>query len=333
MRKSQIIAVLTLVFLLVAYGIYRKLDEEFNFNFTFDNGHQFYSPDAPPDQIYFAGESVPLDEKKISQRFGKELKQQTYWNPARAALLDRVNYWMPQMSPILKQYKIPDDLKYLSVVESGLQNVQSYKRAGGFWQILPETATVYGLEINDEVDERYHPLLATHAACQYLRDAHRLFGSWTSAAASYNLGMNGLTQAMLRQRKASFYQLRLNSQTTDYIFRIIAVKQLIEHPKEYGYRLSRYSTLNSALRTVRVTTSVPDLTTFARNYGLSYQTLRMYNPWIKRNSLTIKRSKRGYTLLLPRRGTKPPLQAMKMTLPDATDAAVNARTDTAQAAQ
>jgi membrane-bound lytic murein transglycosylase D len=333
LRKSQIIAVLTLVFLLVAYGIYVKLDEEFNFNFTFDNGHQFYSPDEPPDQIYFAGESVPLDDKKVYRRFGKELKQQTFWNPARAALLNRVNYWMPQMSPILKQYKIPDDLKYLSVVESGLQNVQSYARAGGFWQILPETAVTYDLEINDEVDERYHPILATHAACKYLSDAHRLFGSWTSAAASYNLGMNGMTQAMLRQRKDSFYQLRLNSQTTDYIFRIIAVKQLIEHPKEYGYRVSRYSTLNSALRTVRVTTSVPNLTVFARRYGISYQTLRMYNPWIKRNSLTIKRANRGYTLLLPRRGMKMPMQAMKMALPDATETAIKVGTDTSEVNQ
>lgn len=322
---------LTLVFMLVAYGIYVKLDEEFNFNFTFDNGHQFYSPDEPPNRIYLAGEFVPLDDKKVYRRFSKELKQQTFWNPARAALLDRVNYWMPQMSPILKQYKIPDDLKYLSVVESGLQNVQSYARAGGFWQILPETAINYGLEINDEVDERYHPLLATHAACKYLRDAHRLFGSWTSAAASYNLGMNGMTQAMLRQRKDSFYQLRLKPQTTDYIFRIIAVKQLIEHPKEYGYRLSRYSTLNSALRTVRVNASVPDLAVWVRQYGVSYQTLRMYNPWIKRNSLTIKRSKKSYTLLLPRRGMKMPVQALKMTLPDATEAAATIRLDTVEA--
>ncbi len=300
LRKVQVIAILVLVFLLVAYGIYGKLSEEFNFSFTFNTGPQFYSAEDPPDQIYFAGETVPLEDKTVSRRFAKELKSQTYWHPARAVMLDRAHYWLPQISAILKQYKVPDDVKYLAVVESGLQNVESYKQAGGFWQFTPVTARNYDLEINDEVDERYHPILATHAACKYLKRAHILFSSWTNATASYNVGINGMTRAMLGQRKSSFYQLRLNQQTTDYIFRILAVKQLIEHPKEYGYKVSRYSTLNSSIRMIKVSKSVPNLTAFAQRYGISYQTLRMYNPWIKRNTLTIK--KKGYLLILPRKG-------------------------------
>ncbi|MDJ1503250.1 lytic transglycosylase domain-containing protein [Xanthocytophaga agilis] len=320
MRKTQLIAVLILAFLLVGYGIYVKLSEEFNFNFTFNTGPQFYSSENPPDQIYFAGETVPLEDKKVSRRFAKELKSQTYWHPARAVMLDRAHFWLPHITAILKQYKVPEDLKYLAVVESGLQNVDSPKNAGGFWQIIPQTARNYGLVINDEVDERYHPLLATQAACRYLQSAHLLFSSWTNAAASYNAGINGMTQAMLRQRKSSFYQLKLNQQTTDYIFRILAVKQLVEHPKEYGYKVSRHSTLNSRIRMIKVNKSIPNLTAFAQQYGITYQTLRSYNPWIKKNTLTIK--KKSYILLIPRKNTpKPPLRASKPIVPETTGTA------------
>lgn len=325
MRKAQVIAILSLVFLLVAYGIYVKLSEEFNFSFSFNTGPQFYSAEDPPDQIYFAGETVPLEDKKVARRFAKELKSQTYWHPSRAVMLDRAHYWLPQISAILKQQKIPDDVKYLAVVESGLQNVQSHRQAGGFWQIIPPTARNYGLEINDEVDERFHPLLATHAACRYLKQAQALFGSWTNAAASYNVGINGMTHAMLSQRKSSFYQLRLNPQTTDYIFRILAVKQLVEHPKEYGYKVSRYSTLNSSIRMIRVTNSIPDLTAFARQHGITYQALRMYNPWLKRNSLTIR--KKSYMLILPRRGMKVPPDRPIIARPDTTSTTITVSAD------
>jgi hypothetical protein len=317
-RKAQVIAILALVFLLVAYGIYVKLSERFDFGFTFKPGPQFYSADDPPDQIYFAGETVPLHNGKVSKRFAKELKSQTYWHPARAVMLDRAVYWLPQISSILKQHNIPDDIKYMTLVESGLQNVQSEKRAAGFWQIIPETAGVYGLEINNEVDERYHPLLATHAACRYLKRARLLFGSWTNASASYNLGINGMTKAMLGQRKSSFYDLRLNSQTTDYIFRILAVKQLVEHPKAYGYKVNRYSTLSSSIRQIRVNKSIPNLTAFAQRHGITYQALRMYNPWIKANSLTVK--KKSYLVLLPRKGSLPK-RAVIAAVPDATGTA------------
>lgn len=320
MRKAQVIAILILVFLLVAYGIYTKLSEEFNFSFTFNSGPQFYSAEDPPDQIYFAGETVPLEDNTVSRRFAKELKSQTYWHPARAVMLDRAHYWLPKISAILKQYKVPDDVKYLAVVESGLQNVESHKQAGGFWQFTPVTARNYGLEINAEVDERYHPILATHAACKYLKRAHILFSSWTNATASYNVGINGMTRAMLNQRKSSFYQLQLNQQTTDYIFRILAVKQLIEHPKEYGYKVSRYSSLNSAIRMVKVSHSIPNLTAFAQRYGITYQTLRMYNPWIKRNTLTIKN--KTYLLIIPRKGAnKMMTQVRRAASPDATGTA------------
>ncbi len=324
MRKAQVIAILSLVFLLVAYGIYTKLSEEFNFSFTFNSGPQFYSAENPPDQIYFAGETVPLEDKTVSRRFAKELKSQTYWHPARAVMLDRAYYWLPKISTILKQYKVPDDVKYLAVVESGLQNVDSHKQAGGFWQFTPVTARNYGLVINDEVDERYHPILATHAACKYLRRAHTLFGGWTNATASYNVGINGMTRAMLNQRKSSFYQLQLNKQTTDYIFRILAVKQLVEHPKEYGYKVNTYSTLNSAITLVKVSRTIPDLTAFAQRYGITYQTLRMYNPWIKRNTLTIKG--KTYQLIIPRKGASKRLSGLAR--PDASSTALGTTHDT-----
>ncbi len=301
MRKVQIIAILVLVFLLVAYGIYTKLSEEFNFTFTFNHGPQLYSADDPPDELYFAGEVVPLDDKAIAQRFAKELRGQTYWHPARAAMLDRAVYWLPQINAILKQNKVPADLKYMPVVETGLQNLVSNKEAVGYWQFIEQTGRSYGLEINEEVDERYHPLLATQAACRYLKNAHRLFGSWTNAVASYNMGLGGMTKAMLSQRKGSFYYLQLNQQTTDYIFRILATKQLIEHPKEYGYKVNRYSSLHSSLRTTRITQSVSNLTEFAAKHGITYQTLRLYNPWLKSNTLTIRKPGKSYLILMPRK--------------------------------
>jgi hypothetical protein len=265
-----------------------------------DPRYQVYSVEDPPKKIYFAGEEMPLEDKTVSRKFERELQVQTYWNSSKIALIKRARYWLPKIEPILKQYNIPRDFKYLAVVESMLNNVESPKAAAGFWQIIASTGTTYGLEINDEVDERYHPIKATHAACKYFKEAHQRFGNWTSVAASYNLGMGGLSLAYKRQNETSFYDLDLNKETSNYIFRIVALKQLIEHPKEYGFKVSRGNPYDIPLKKITVKESIEDLEAFVADHGISMETLRQHNAWLLKNTLTIKDPEKTYTLLIPR---------------------------------
>jgi hypothetical protein len=254
----------------------------------------------PPEKIYFAGEEVPLSDKTVAKKFERELQVQTYWNSSKVSLIKRARHWLPQIEPILKKHGIPKDFKYLAVVESMLNNVESPKSAAGFWQIMASTGREYGLEINEEVDERYHPIKATHVACQYFKDSHQIFGNWTSVAASYNIGMGGLSKALRRQNETSYYKLSLNSQTADYIFRIVAIKQLLEHPKEFGFNVPRRNPYGVPLKKVVVKESIPDLSAFAQEHGVTLEILQEYNAWILKNTLTIKDPEKTYTLLIPR---------------------------------
>ncbi len=300
MRRVQGISVLVLLIALIGYGIFTKLSERFDFSYEYDSRYQIYNPDKPPKQVYFAGEVVPLENKTVAHRFSNELRVHTYYNVSYIPLIQRARHWLPQLTPILKQYKIPEDFKYLAIAESMLLNVESPQGAGGFWQIIPSTARSYGLEVNDEVDERYHPVKATVAACKYFREAYRIFGDWTSVAASYNAGMFAIDQAYRRQQKESFYKLKLNKQTSTYIFRVLALRQLLQHPREYGYKMGRHNPLYVHLRWVKVTQSITDLTAFAADWGITYSTLKKHNPWLLGNTLTIKEEGKTYTLLVPR---------------------------------
>lgn len=301
MRKVQVISVLALLIGLIGYALYTRLLVEFRFTYEHDPRYQVYNPDDPPEQVYFAGEVVPLENKAVARRFSRELRLNTQWNVSWIPVIQRARHWLPQMAPILRQHKIPEDFKYLAVVESMLLNVESPKAAGGFWQMIPLTARGYGLEVNDEVDERYHPIKATVAACKYFREAYRWFGDWTSVAASYNAGMYALDRAYRNQKKKSYYRVKLNKQTAIYVFRVLAIRQLLEHPKAYGYKISRHDPLYEPLTTVKVTESIPDLKAFAETHGISYATLRKHNPWLLRNTLTIKEEGKTYALRIPRK--------------------------------
>ncbi len=286
---------------LIGYGIYTRLGTAFSFRYEHDDRYQVYNPDKPPKQVHFAGETVPLENKTVAGYFSQELRLNTRRNASWIPVIERARHWLPKMAPILRQYKIPEDFKYLSVVESMLRNVESTKGAGGFWQMIPLTAREYGLEVNEEVDERYHPIKATVAACKYFREAYRWFGDWTSVAASYNAGMYALDRAYRKQGGESFYGLKLNKQTTIYVFRVLAVRQLLEHPGAYGYKVSRHDPLYEPLKTVKVQETVPDLAAFAAEHGVSYETLRRHNPWLLQNTLTIKEEGKTYALLIPRK--------------------------------
>lgn len=252
-----------------------------------------------PASVSFAGEPVPLNVLDVRERLDKELQINCYLHSNTIFLIKRANRWLPQMEKILKQYGIPDDFKYLPLIESNLLNVTSGQAAVGYWQILKGSGRELGLEISDEVDERYHPLKATEAACKYLRQAYDKFGSWTLAAASYNRGMNGLQRAIQDQYERSYYDLYLNDETSRYVFRIIAIKEIVENPLRYGFRIdSRHLYPEEPLRYITVNETIKDLVVFAREQGSNYKLLKRHNPWLREDRLTVKKGK-SYRIALP----------------------------------
>ncbi|MBI34563.1 MAG: murein transglycosylase [Flavobacteriales bacterium] len=239
-----------------------------------------------PQEISFCGEEVPLDSKDIVERLDKEMIKNTYWHSSILLFYKRSGKYFPVIEPILKKNNIPNDFKYLAIAESGLDNVVSPAGARGFWQFMEKTGKEYNLEINKEVDERYHLEKSTQAACDYLNDAYKKFGSWTLVAASYNMGMYGLEKSLKRQKVKSYYDLLLNSETSRYVFRIIAYKTILENPSLYGYNLKsseKYIPLKYS--TVSIDTSVADFAEFAVQKNINYKILKLANPWLRQKYL------------------------------------------------
>src|SRR5436190_1709214 len=186
-----------------------------------------------PDKATFAGEHVPLDRPDVRESFDKELQINTYWHSNTLFLIKRANRWLPQIDSVLAVNGIPHDFKYLPLIESALLNDISPKDAVGFWQILKTSGREFGLEVTNEVDERYDPIKATIAACKYLKQAYGRFGNWTLVAASYNRGMSGVNRSLESQQVKSYYDLYLNDETSRYVFRVLAIKEIVEHPLQY----------------------------------------------------------------------------------------------------
>lgn len=260
---------------------------------------KFHTFDVP-ENLTLAGEKVPLDDVEVLQRLDRELHVNTYWNSNTIFLMKRSSQWFPQISKILKENEIPQDFLYLPLIESGLLNVKSPAGALGFWQFMEHTARELGLEVNDEVDERYDPILSTEAACKYLKQAYNKFGNWTNVAASYNVGMAGLQRSLMEQKVGSYYDLLLNDETSRYVFRLLAIKEIMENPVKYGYDIpEKHLYKQEKLREVKVVTSIPNLVDFALAQGINYKILKQYNPWLRKKSLTIKQKGKTYTLLVP----------------------------------
>lgn len=213
--------------------------------------------------------------------------------------MKRASRWLPQIEEILKKNNIPEDFKYLPLIESGLMNDISPKDAVGFWQILKSAGKENGLEITNEVDERYDPLKATEAACRYLKTAYARFGNWTAVAASYNRGMSGMDRAFKNQKVNSYYDLYLNDETSRYVFRILACKEIIEHPSTYGFKINpRHLYQPEPLKYIEVRETIPDLIEFAKRNGTNYKLLKRHNPWLRDERLTVKKGK-VYRVALP----------------------------------
>lgn len=252
-----------------------------------------------PDKIDLAGENVPLKLVDVSEKLDRELSVNTYWQSNTLLMLKRSNRWFSVIEPILEEENIPNDFKYLALMESGLTQIVSPAGASGFWQLMKAAARERGLEVNSDIDERYHIEKSTRAACAYLKEAKAKFGSWTLAAASYNMGMAGLNNQMKRQDATNYYDLVLNEETSRYVFRILAAKLILSNPSNYGFNF-RNSDLYQPLKftEVEVDTTIDNLARFAFTQGINYKTLKYLNPWLRDNHLP-NSSRKKYLIQIP----------------------------------
>ncbi len=252
-----------------------------------------------PDSFSFAGERMPLEFFDVRESLDRELLISAYRHSATITLIKKANRFFPQIEPILAEYGIPDDFKYLSVAESDLSNLVSPVGATGFWQIMEATGKEQGMEINTEVDERYDLVKSTHFACRYILKAYEKYGSWTLAAASYNAGNRGIDEQISIQNETNYYNLLLNEETARYIFRIASYKLIFTSPEEYGINIADedlYPQIPYA--EVKIDSAITSFEQFAKNYGTNYKMLKFHNPWLRKPFLTNKNGK-SYTIKVP----------------------------------
>jgi len=255
-----------------------------------------------PDYLDFAGERMPLNNPDILERMDKELLVNTYWQSNGLLMFKRAQKYFPIIEPILAKNGIPDDFKYLAVIESGLTDARSPAGASGFWQIMKATGRENGLEVNDNVDERYNLEMATQVACDYLNKSKEKLGSWTNAAAAYNAGNYGISKRLDTQKVDNYYDLLLGQETGRYVFRIVALKEILSHPKKYGFNF-RSKDLYSTIPTykVGVDTVVNDFAQFAKKFSINYKILKIHNPWLRENKLN-NVSRKQYFIEIPEKG-------------------------------
>jgi hypothetical protein len=259
-----------------------------------------------PVQVSFAGEPVPLDLFDVKESLDRELLSNTYFHSQTIRLIKLANRYFPQIEPVLKKNLVPDDFKYLALAESGLMQAVSPAKAVGFWQLMKGTAEEYGLEVNSEVDERYHVIKSTQVACQYLIDSYQKYGDWTMTAASYNAGRRGVDRQIDRQKKQNYYDLLLNEETARYLYRVVAFKLIFEDPAAYGFTISETDLYPEIpVQMIEVDSTVSNFADFAAIHGTNYKILKYLNPWLRDTKLSNDSNKR-YEILLPERGYRRP---------------------------
>lgn len=290
--------IVVLAFFLYAFSSKKLIVREI---YSPENGYNIYAIDIP-EKLDFSGEALPIQFPDVRERIDRELLVNTYWQSNGLLMFKRAQRYFPIIEPILNSYGIPNDFKYLALIESGLQNVTSPAGAKGFWQIMKPTGKEYGLEINSNVDERNNLELATAAACKYLIKAKAKFGNWTLAAASYNAGVRGLSKQLDSQGVSNYYDLLLGEETGRYIFRIVALKEIMSYPKKYGFNfLEKHLYKTIPTYRVKVDTPVTNFVKFAAKFDLNYKQLKLHNPWLKDPFLNNK-SRKVYTLEIPEKG-------------------------------
>lgn len=253
---------------------------------------QNVTPPTLPAELSFSGESVPLDIFYVRESLDRELLVNTYWHSSTILLIKRANRWFPVIEPILEKNNIPEDFKYLALIESGFTKVVSPKGAAGFWQFLEKTAREYKLEVNSHVDERYHVEKATEAASAYFLESYENFGNWTLVAASYNAGKRRISESLAKQQTDNYYSLYLNQETSRYVFRILAIKNIFENIETFGFDIKK-DELYPVIRTknIEISTSINNLASFAKENGMNYRMLKELNPWLKSSSLPVTAGK------------------------------------------
>ncbi|MBU86767.1 MAG: murein transglycosylase, partial [Flavobacteriaceae bacterium] len=257
-NNISLVAILFFVFL-VSFGISKT---RFLTNGNVSN-YQIY-PISIPKKVSFAGEEIILDENDLVERMDKELLVNTYWQSNTILLIKRANKYFPQIEKILVEEDVPLDFKYLALIESGLENVTSPRGAKGFWQIMKATGKEYGLEINSNVDERYNLDLSTRLACKYLKKAKDKFGSWTLAAAAYNRGINGVQNKISSQNQTAYEDILFGEQTKRYVFRIIALKNIVESPESFGFYIEKEQMYKPIIyKTIKIDIPINNLSDFS----------------------------------------------------------------------
>ncbi len=266
--------------------------------------NNFYVLDLSiPADLDFCGEKIPSNNYEIRDDLKKEFFSSSYWKTNSMVLFKKAQKWFPYIEPILKKEGVPDDFKYLAVIESHLSNITSPAGASGFWQLLPGSARNYGLEVNNEVDERYHVEKATHAACQHIKDAYRIFKNWTLSAAAYNLGIGGIMGALRRQRTDNYFDLLLNRETGSFVYRILAYKTLFSSPGHFGIKKKKWNYFPKIPVTVyKVDSSITSLQAFANHIGADKAVIKAFNPWLLSDVLN-NPSKKTYEIQVPKNTT------------------------------
>ena len=298
MKKNKFFFLLTILSLFISATYFKdNLKSAFK-SYGNDNLYRVYALKTP-ENISFCDEEVPLELLDVRERLDRELLVNTYWQSNMLLLIKRSYRFFPLIEKILKEEDVPQDFKYLAVIESGLENVRSPKGAKGIWQIMSGTAREYGLEVNKNVDERYNLELSTRAACKYLKKAKDKFGSWTLAAAAYNRGIMGISRNLSRQKVENYYDLLLGRETSRYIFRILAVKEIMENANNYGFIFQENDLYKPyEIKKIELDTAISNITDFSKNMGINYKTMKLHNPWLLENHLNNK-SRKKYIIKIP----------------------------------
>jgi len=254
-----------------------------------------------PETLTFCGETVPTHYFDVYESLDFEILANVYRHASTIIYIKRANRYFPEIEKELARQGIPDDMKYLCVAESGLSNAVSSSGATGFWQFMKTAAKEYKLSMTDNIDERYNQQKSTAAACEYLKKAYKKFDSWTLAAASYNMGMGGLSREIEKQKNNSYWDLQLNQETARYVYRIIALKLIMSNPKKYGYNIPK-DKLYQPIETyeIKIDTTINNLVDFAISNETNYKILKMFNPWLRTDELPNPK-KETYTIVLPKK--------------------------------
>lgn len=257
-----------------------------NNSISYSNNNQNVLGLNIPSNLEFCGEKIPANSIEIKEDLEKEFFNNNYWKSNSTVLFAKAQKWFPYIEPILKQQGVPDDFKYVSVIESHLSNIVSSAGAAGFWQLMPISAKNYGLEINEFVDERLDVEKATKAACKHFKEAYAIFNNWTLSAAAYNLGIGGIQSALKKQKSNNYYDLLLNSETGSFIYRILAYKTLFSNPSHFGLKNKKLNYFSKIpLKTVKVDSSITDLNFLAKKLDCNKTIIKLHNPWLLGESL------------------------------------------------